>query len=165
MNKKTTPNDETSKKKNFDHISFRIEFIKDVLEGKSVEPMIDLDRCETENFVNKPSSSDSEEQNDIRKILNKKYFDFNKIINQIGGKLLYIKSGSTGHTFKGLDPDSEESKINYAVKIVAYPKKENYGDLYDVSRPEQLDTFDLQIYAENVVKSAEFSKKLTDDFK
>ena len=94
MDNKIT-NDDYLKKRNFDHISFRIEFIKDVLSGKSVEPMIDLDRCETENFVNKPSSSDSEDQNDIRKILNKKYFDFNKIINQIGGKLLYIKSGST----------------------------------------------------------------------
>merc|ERR1711988_1339968 len=96
MDNKIT-NDEYLKKKNFDHISFRIEFIKDVLSGKSVEPMIDLDKCETENFVNKPSSSDSEDNNDIRKILHKKYFDFNKIINQIGGKLLYIKSGSTGH--------------------------------------------------------------------
>ena len=43
-------NDEYLKKKNFDHISFRIEFIKDVLDGKSVEPMIDLDKCETETL-------------------------------------------------------------------------------------------------------------------
>ena len=100
--------------------------------------MIDLDKCDTENFITKISSSDSEENNDIRRILNKKYYDFNKIINQIGGKLLYIKSGSTGHTFKGLNPnDKDDSKINYAVKIVAYPKK-NYGD-YDITRPENAD--------------------------
>jgi hypothetical protein len=151
MDNKIT-NDEYLKKKNFDHISFRIEFIKDVLNGKSVEPMIDLDKCETENFVNKPSSSDGEDNNDIRKILHKKYFDFNKIINQIGGKLLYIKSGSTGHTFKGLDPDDDE-KINYAVKIVAYPKKENYGDLYDISRPENAELMMLKVLSYFVINN------------
>ena len=44
-------------------------------------------------------------------------------IKELGGKLLYIKSGSTGHTFKGVHPEDSE-KNSYAVKIVAYPKKE-----------------------------------------
>jgi hypothetical protein len=156
MNGNITTKEEVLKQKRFDHISFRIEFIKDVLNGKSVEPMIDLDNCDTENFVNKTLSSDNEENNDIRKILNKKYFDFNKIINQIGGKLLYIKSGSTGHTFKGLNPNDKEndhSKINYAVKIVAYPKKENYGDLYDISRPENAELLMLKVLSYFVVNN------------
>ena len=43
---------------------------------------------------------------------------------------LYIKSGSTGHTFKGVYPNMDR-KPNYAVKIVAYPKKEKYGDMFN----------------------------------
>ena len=38
-------------------------------------------------------------------------FAFNKIINEIGGRLEYVKSGTTGHTFKGvsyLDPSDKE---------------------------------------------------------
>jgi hypothetical protein len=78
---------------------------------------------------------------DIREILPKKYIDLEVAIKCLGGKLSYIKSGSTGHTFKGIhlinnnsieDPDKEP----YAIKIVAYPRKENYGDMYNTKRPE-----------------------------
>ena len=58
--------------------------------------------------------------NDIRDTMNKKYIDFTKAIEQLGGKLLYIKSGSTGHTLKEY---IKYGKPNYGVKIVAYPKK------------------------------------------
>ena len=63
------------------------------------------------------------------------YNRVNEVINKIGGKLLYIKSGSTGHTFKGMFP-SNNGEINYAVKIVAYPKKQGYGNIHDIRRPE-----------------------------
>ena len=42
----------------------------------------------------------------------KKYLDFSKAIKDLGGKLLYIKSGSTGHTFKGVYPLPNSQKIN-----------------------------------------------------
>ena len=148
MQRNINLNDELIKQQKFDHISFRLNFIKDVLRGKEVGSMIDLD-----NTSHDASNNNNKEQ-DIRKVLNKKYFDFNKIINQIGGKLLYIKSGSTGHTFQGLDPEcKDENKINYAVKIVAYPKKENYRDLYDISRPENAELLMLKVLSYFVVNN------------
>ncbi len=99
-------------------IQYRLSIIKNMVEGKVLDSMIDF----------KNDTSDGVTTNDdIREMLPKKYIDFNKAIKDLGGKLLYIKSGSTGHTFKGVyPPPNEENKQNYAVKVVAYPRKENY---------------------------------------
>ena len=128
---------------NTEHISNRILFIKNLLKGKQLEPiiMIDFENCNTE-YVEK-----SREEYDIRNIIFKKVLDFNKIINEIGGKLVYIKSGTTGHTFKGcsmIDPKDKTKVLHYAVKIVAYPKRENYGDINDVERPENAELMMLR---------------------
>jgi len=82
---------------------------------------------------------------DIRELMPKKYLDFTQAINQIGGKLLYFKSGSTGHTFKGVHPPEETKKSSYGVKIVAYPKKENYGDMYNIKRPENAELLMIKL--------------------
>ena len=73
---------------NNDHISNRISFIRNLLKGKQLEPivMIDFDHCNTEYI------EQSRDEYDIRKVIYKKVLDFNKIINEIGGKLEYIKS-------------------------------------------------------------------------
>ena len=128
---------------NSEHISSRISFIRDLLKGKQLEPivMIDFDQCNTE-YIEK-----TRDEYDIRNVIYKKVLDFNKIINEIGGRLEYVKSGTTGHTFKGvsyLDPSDKEKIINYAVKIVAYPKRENYGDMNDVERPENAELIMLR---------------------
>ena len=111
----------------FDPIPNRINRINEMSENQVIDGMID--KCLLSD------ESECIDKDDIRELLPKKYIDFNKAINQLGGKLLYIKSGSTGHTFKGVHLD-DKSKTNYGVKIVAYPKKENYGDLYNINRPE-----------------------------
>jgi serine/threonine protein kinase len=82
----------------------------------------------------------------------KKFIDFNDAISNLGGKLLYIKSGSTGHTFKGVYPPNEKDKQSYAVKIVAYPKKENYGDMYNIKRPENAELLMIKLLSQFVVK-------------
>jgi hypothetical protein len=117
---------------NLNLIPDRIKYIETLVGGKSLDSMIDFKNSSTETFENMEGTED------IRELLPKKYIDFTKAINELGGKLLYVKSGSTGHTFKGvhLDTHSKLKGINYAVKIVAYPKKENYGDMYNVKRPE-----------------------------
>ena len=52
-----------------------------------------------------PYASDNIGLNDdIREMLPKKYIDFNKAIKDLGGKLLYIKSGSTCHSTPTLKP-------------------------------------------------------------
>ena len=135
---------------NFDHIPFRINSIKELLSNKELQPMIDLNTFDIDSSINNT--------NDIRDILNKKILDFNNTINQIGGKLLYIKSGTTGHTFKGIFPDyinkhNKHNINNYAVKVVAYPKKENYGDLNDVKRPENAELLMLKVLSYFVINN------------
>ena len=72
-------------------------------------------------------------------------------MTQIGGRLKYIKSGTTGHTFKGLS-NNNDVKDNYAVKIVAYPKKANYGNVYDIRRPENAEIMMLRTLSYFVIK-------------
>ena len=140
MNKKEKIN-----KKNFNFISDRIDIIQKMVGGNYIDPILDF-----------KSSSDSFEYStnteDIRSLLPKKYVDFSKAINDLGGKLLYIKSGSTGHTFKGVHPPpNNENKQSYAVKIVAYPKKENYGDMYNPKRPENTELLMIRLLSNLVI--------------
>lgn len=135
-------------------IPVRIDFIKDLLKDKDLQPMVNFDNTDTENFVQiggNNSFEDSSDSHDTRFILQKKDFNFNNIINQIGGKLEYIKSGTTGHTFKGIILNDTE-EINYAVKVVAYPKKEKYGDIYNISRPENAELMMIKLLSYFVVK-------------
>lgn len=78
--------------------------------------------------------------------------DFGDVINQIGGKLVYVKSGTTGHTFRGFNPN-EPNEPNFAVKIVAYPKRENYGDLNDIRRPENAELMMLKVLSYFVINN------------
>lgn len=135
---------ESSEMVKFNQIPYRIDTIRNMIDGKVLDSMIDF-----KNDVNEIVSSND----DIRDILPKKYIDFNKAIKDLGGKLLYIKSGSTGHTFKGVyPPPNIENKPNYAVKIVAYPRKENYGDMFNVKRPENAELLMLYVLS-NFVKN------------
>src|SRR3989304_3296113 len=79
--------------KKYDTIPFRLDFIKELLEGKELKPLIDLDNCETEYFLHpeKYNTCESGESDDTRKILNKKIHDFCHVITGIGGTLKYIK--------------------------------------------------------------------------
>lgn len=161
------------KERKYDTIPFRLDFIKDLLDGKKLDPLVDFDNCETENFINPGSlnsnggsslegkSSDTNSSytgNDTRHVLNKKLHNFYKVINQIGGKLLYVKSGTTGHTFKGIvSPNSSHNSqqytnINYAVKVVAYPKRERYGDMYDIRRPENAELMMIRLLSYFVIR-------------
>ena len=135
-------NNETSDLSRFNQIPYRLESIKKMTEGSILDSMIDFNITNGEQY----GGSD-----DIRELLPKKYIDFNKAIKELGGKLLYIKSGSTGHTFKGVyPPPNEEKKQNYAVKIVAYPRKQNYGDMFNVKRPENAELLMLRLLSQFV---------------
>ena len=113
----------------------RINNIESLLENTNIDSIIDFSNNQ---IIYKNSE-------DIRELMPKKYLDFNDAINQLGGKLLYFKSGSTGHTFKGVYPPEEKDKISYAVKIVAYPKKEYYGDMYNIKRPENVELLMIRL--------------------
>jgi serine/threonine protein kinase len=136
------------KKKNYNLIPERIDQINKMLEGKHVESILD---------TKSSSETDQTKSEDIRDLMPKKYIDFSKAIAELGGKLLYIKSGSTGHTFKGVYPPlengSQDPRKPYAVKIVAYPKKENYGDMYNIKRPENAELMMIKLLSQFVRRS------------
>ena len=62
------------KNRKFDDISDRIEFIKILLGGNKLNPMVDFDMCDTEHVENRTNGYD------IRNIMTKKTLDFNKLI-------------------------------------------------------------------------------------
>ena len=133
-----------------DSIPVRIQFIKNLLDGKDLQSLVNFDSTDTENFVCKNSNdNESGDSYDTRVVLKKRILDFKNIISQIGGKLKYIKSGTTGHTFKGI---SEDENFEYAVKVVAYPKKERYGSINDVRRPENAELMMLKLLSYFIVK-------------
>ena len=136
-----TTNEEKTDMSKFNMIPHRLDVIKNMIGGNVLDSMI-----ECNNTSDVKSSNE-----DIRDLLPKKYIDFNKAIKELGGKLLYIKSGSTGHTFKGVyPPPNLENKPNYAVKIVAYPRKENYGDMFSVKRPENAELLMIRLLSQFV---------------
>jgi serine/threonine protein kinase len=131
----------------YNKINERLDFIKLLLDGTDLKPMI--------NFQDNDNNVDNRDNN-IFNLLEKKSKSFKSTIKQIGGKLLYIKSGTTGHTFKGIsypDKNNPEICINYAVKIVAYPQKENYGDIKDSTRPENAELLMLKKLSSFVVNN------------
>jgi hypothetical protein len=133
-----------------DSIPMRIQFVKNLLDGKDLQPLVNFDSTDTENFVCKPlNDNESGDSYDTRIVLKKRILDFKNIIQQIGGKLKYIKSGTTGHTFKGI---SEDNNFEFAVKVVAYPKKERYGSINDVRRPENAELMMLKLLSYFIVK-------------
>ena len=141
MSTNTNINDDNKEKK-FNQIPFRIETIHNMIDGKILDSMIDT------NDIYSNSTNE-----DIREILAKKYIDFNKAVKDLGGKLLYVKSGSTGHTFKGVHPPPNlENKPNYGLKVVAYPRKENYGDMFNVKRPENVELLMIRLLSQFVIK-------------
>jgi serine/threonine protein kinase len=137
-------------KPKFDHISNRIDFIHNLLKDKKLVPLIDVN---FQPVLEGGTSNEKKEQQtkDMRELLNKRAFDFNQIINEIGGKLQYIKSGTTGHTFKGISNIDKDKVINYGVKIVAYSKKDSYGDINFSNRPENAELVMLKLLSEFVM--------------
>jgi hypothetical protein len=130
--------------KNYELIKDRLSRIESLTGGKVIDSIID--------FKNSDIKLKNTKKKDIRNILPKKYIDFSNAINELGGKLIYIKSGSTGHTFKGIyPPPNPENKQPYAVKIVAYPKKENYGDMYNTERPENTELVMISLLSSFVI--------------
>jgi hypothetical protein len=97
----------------------RIEFVKRVLDGTKLKPMINFDQCDTEIATSAR--------------LGKKIMDDKKLFSSMNVKLKYVKSGTTGHTFKAVS--KVDKNISLAVKVCAYPK-DDYGAIGNIKRPE-----------------------------
>lgn len=131
--------------KKYYFIEERINIISELVDDSNIDSIVDYKN-------NDESLENYYKSEDVRELMPKKFIDFNKAIKNLGGKLLYIKSGSTGHTFKGIYPPTETKRQSYAVKVVAYPKKENYGDMYNVKRPENAELLMIKLLSQFVVK-------------
>jgi hypothetical protein len=133
-----------------DTIPCRIGSIRQLLDGKGLSPLIELsdEDCVTDKFYNPKNEGDT---TDTRVVLDKKMYNFHKMINRIGGNLMYIKSGTTGHTFKGIVSETDDT-MNYAIKVVAYPKKEKYGSMHDITRPENAELMIIRLLSYFVIK-------------
>lgn len=128
-------------KKNYDTVEDRMKFINSIINKSNIYSMLIYDNSEYNNNTKKNINHKGHDNNlecyDCRCILGKITTRLENVISNIGGTLNYINSGSTGHTFKGTVLNSNgEKQFEYAIKVVAYPNKTNYGDVYDIRRPE-----------------------------
>lgn len=135
-----------------DSIPCRIEFVVGLLKDKLLEPLVDFENTDTEHYLSRvKDENESGESYDTRVVLKKRRLDFLTVIKQVGGRLKYIKSGTTGHTFKGQAKD-EFGEFEYAIKVVAYRKREKYGPITDVRRPENAELLMIKLLSYFVVK-------------
>ncbi|XWV25024.1 serine threonine-protein kinase [Tupanvirus deep ocean] len=113
----------------------RIEFIQSILDGNRLRPMIDFDNCDTETATSTR--------------LNKKIMDVKELFMSMNVKLRYLKSGTTGHTFKAIS--KVDRNVAFAVKVCAYPK-DDYGGMNNLSRPENAELRMLKLLSYFVIK-------------
>lgn len=154
--------------KSKDSVKYRKYLITNLLKNTKLKPLINLenDTITTESFTGPANSrhivdgykSTDETSYHTRDILGKKFHVFSDIITQIGGKLKYIKSGTTGHTFKGII-DDDGKVLNYGVKVSAFPRKRSKDDInnskddpYDVRRPENTEIKMIRVLSYFVLK-------------
>jgi hypothetical protein len=132
-----TSNNSSSVSKSINNVSTekRVEFIKYILDGNKLRPMIDFDNyTEGEEYAK----------------LNKKTMDVCKLFNTMNIELEYIKSGATGHTFKA--KSASDTNIAFAVKVCAYPKSDDYGSINNSHRPENAELRMLKLLSSFVLK-------------
>ena len=114
----------------------RLDFIKNILKGNKLKPMIDFETLDTETANNTK--------------LNKKIMDVRDLVAPTNVKLRYLKSGTTGHIFKAVN--KSDKTISFAVKVSAYPKGDFYGGISNAARPENAEIRILQLLSQFVVK-------------
>lgn len=161
-NKNITDNESISsfgtyKDREFDTLPFRIDFANGLLKDNKLKSIVNFDILDTEQFINPVGYNNYDDNastntNSTSCVINKKMLDFQKTIKKIGGLLTYMKSGSTGHTFKGIIKNEFGEEYNYAVKVVAYPKKARYGYYDDISRPENAELMMIRLLSMFLVR-------------
>ena len=113
----------------------RLNFVKNVLNGDLLQPMVDFNNTSTEK---------------INLRLNKKVIDARLLFNSMNLKLEYLQSGSTGHTFKATS--REDPNVSFAIKVCAYPKDDEYGSINNLRRPENAELRMLKLLSKFVVE-------------
>jgi hypothetical protein len=131
-------NSESSNSK-FLTIANRLKLIKSILEDTSGDVKLLLDSNATPNDILKHSEHDCSQNSkctDSKCILGKKRVGNIASVFISSIVLNYVKSGTSGHTFKGSVKNIDGEIVNFAMKVVAYPINEKYGNIFDIRRPE-----------------------------
>lgn len=115
--------------------------IREILNNQMVDSFVNYDDISEEQKIDTNSK-------DTRISLGKKHMKFDIVMKQIGGELKYIKSGSTGHTFK----ISSNGK-SWALKVVPYYSVGKLENIYNVNRPENAEIKMLQVLSSFVKKN------------
>jgi len=139
-------------------ISHRIYEIQELLKNNPLQPVIDFNNTNNiSDFYLSKSNSDNTSNHtnnsyNTRVVLNKKIHTWRKVIKKLGCyDLCYIKSGTTGHTFKG-KTKTKKGDIDYGIKVVAYSKKSDYGKITDIRRPENAELMIIKLLSQFVIK-------------
>lgn len=134
------------KKNELNYTSDRLEFISLMLEDTDLLPMFDKNMVEIDTLRT---------ITDINRIFNKNKLNLTEALKKFGDHLIYVGSGTTGHTFKGIAiPDSThpDMELNCAIKVVAYPIEEEFGPITNPNRPENVELLILKVLSYFVVK-------------
>ncbi len=138
-------------------IQSRILSIKKLLGNSSLEtinPLKNMDQSADTEFFEGPKDIKDQKSLDSRTVLGKKTVNFYNIINRLNSKLIYIKSGAYGNTFKGIVTDDDDNEVmSFAVKVVAYPKRDGYGSMFNITRPENAEICMLKLLSYFVIKN------------
>ena len=121
-------------------IDKRVNDIKNILQKVNIPAIVDYDTVETEAYlVNK--NSNIKNSADVRKNVRKETANFSSIMNHADIRFKYIKSGSSGHTFRAYDTTGS---IQFAVKVVAYQRGVSKYGIHDKKRPENAEILMLK---------------------
>jgi serine/threonine protein kinase len=155
MDNKKEKKDHQYNGQNISTIQHRLLNIKKLMEDsnlQSTNPLKNIDQNTNTECFECPKEKDSKSQ-DTRTVLGKKTLNFYNVINKMDGELVYVKSGAYGHTFKGVISDNNNNeKMSFAVKVVAYPKRDGYGTMHNIARPENAEICMLKLLSYFVIK-------------
>jgi hypothetical protein len=135
---------------------YDMSIIKKILKREDMQLLINSDDLATEQYL-KPLSKHGDHvscnSNDTRYMLNQRKINLFKFLIEIGARLHYIGSGATGHTFMGEIIKENETVFKFAMKVSAYPKRETYGAITNITRPENAEIMMLRILSYFVMKN------------
>ena len=137
------------------NINTRLDIIKGL--SNNIKPMIRFDDYGKEEFLlskcicTRKHTAPTDKCYDIRCILHKKLMDIKQVVDSTQCKMVYLKSGATGHTFMGVS--TLDKNIKYAIKVVAFQKKEKYGNVNDVRRPENAELLMIKVLSYFVINN------------
>lgn len=147
---------------NANTIDSRIFNIKKLLNDSNLEtinPIKNMDlNADTDFYEGNVDNTNGEKSKDnksmdSRTVLGKKKINFYSVINRLNSKLIYIKSGAYGNTFKGIIVDDAKNEVmSFAVKVVAYSKRDDYGSMFNITRPENAEICMLKLLSYFVMK-------------